>query len=270
MKIINKQTSGEYSKILGLRRVFQQYRFNGDRVVQSIQNKAQVASNGYSLVKTCYTVLSTLGCFFRASQKTVIHVVTFLVKDVTTLFKKHLVVNGFQTRRTHQTYLVGVLVTVLLSACNEGTTDLDDYFAAQRAKPARPIKPIPELKPYLRYMYPKHEKDPFDVAMLIPDTAPKVVDSGVKLDANRVREFLEGFPLDALSMVGTVNKESTLWALIKTPDGGVQSIKKDNYLGQNYGRVLSISETEISIKEVVPNGNGGYKERESLITLKDD
>jgi type IV pilus assembly protein PilP len=163
-----------------------------------------------------------------------------------------------------------LLVTVMLTACNEGTADLDDYFAQQRAKPARPIKPIPELKPYLRYVYPEHEKDPFDVAMLIPDTTPKVVDSGIKLDANRVREFLEGFPLDGLSMVGTVNKEKTLWALIKTPDGGVQSIKKDNYLGQNYGRVLSISETEIAIKEVVPNGNGGYKERDTMITLKDN
>lgn len=67
-----------------------------------------------------------------------------------------------------------------------------------------------------------------------------------------------------------MNKESILWALVRTPDGGVQSIKKDNYLGQNYGQVLSISETEINIKEVVPNGNGGYKERDTMITLKDN
>jgi type IV pilus assembly protein PilP len=70
-------------------------------------------------------------------------------------------------------------------------------------------------------------------------------------------------------MVGTVDKEKTLWALIKTPDGGVQSIKKGNYLGQNYGRVLSISETEIAIREIVPNGKGGYKERDTMMTLKD-
>jgi type IV pilus assembly protein PilP len=163
-----------------------------------------------------------------------------------------------------------LLVTVMFAACNEGTADLDEYFAEQRAKPARPIKPIPELKPYLRYVYPEHEKDPFDVAMLIPDTTPEVVDNGIKLDTNRMREFLEGFPLDGLSMVGTVDKEKTLWALIKTPDGGVQSIKKGNYLGQNYGRVLSISETEIAIREIVPNGKGGYKERDTMMTLKDD
>jgi type IV pilus assembly protein PilP len=167
--------------------------------------------------------------------------------------------------------ILGLLfVITLISACNKGVTDLDDYFATQRADTAKPIKPIPEIKPYLRYAYPKHEKDPFDIAMLIPDMSPKVVANGLKLDTNRVREFLEGFPLDGLSMVGTVNKEKTLWALIKTPNGGVQSIKQDNYLGQNYGRVLSISETEIAIKEVVPNGSGGYKEREIQLTLKED
>ena len=167
--------------------------------------------------------------------------------------------------------IVGFLsITLVLSACNEGgIEDLDAYFAEKRAEAAKPIDPIPELKPYLRYVYPEHEKDPFDIAMLIPEAAPQVVDNGVRLDVNRVKEFLEGFPLDGLSMVGTVNKENTLWALIKTPDGGVQSIKKDNFLGQNYGRVLSISETKIDIQEVVPNGNGGYKEREVMISLKE-
>lgn len=166
--------------------------------------------------------------------------------------------------------IVGVfLIATTLTACNEGVADLDAYFADKRAKTAKPIAPMPEIKPYLRYVYPKHEKDPFDIAMLIPDAAPKVIDNGITLDSTRVKEFLEGFALDGLSMVGTVNKENTLWALIKTPDGGVQSIKKDNYLGQNYGRVLAISETEIAIKEVIPNGSGGYKERETLIVLKD-
>jgi type IV pilus assembly protein PilP len=171
---------------------------------------------------------------------------------------------------SHFSRVMGLLfITTILTACNESMTDLDDYFVEKRAKTAKPIAPMPEIKPYLRYVYPKHEKDPFDTAMLIPDDAPKVIDNGIKLDSTRAKEFLEGFSLDGLSMVGTVNKEKTLWALIKTPDGGVQSIKKDNYLGQNYGRVLSISETEIAIKEVVPNGSGGYKERETLIVLKD-
>lgn len=177
----------------------------------------------------------------------------------------------FHNKKKQIIKLMGVSILALFfSACNEGVSDIDDYFADNRAQAAKPIDPIPELKPYLRYVYPEHEKDPFDRAMLIPEAVPQqMVDSGVKLDVNRVREFLEGFPLDGLSMVGTVNKENTLWALIKTPDGGVQSIKKDNYLGQNYGQILNISEAKIEIKEVVSNGSGGYKERETMISLKD-
>lgn len=177
----------------------------------------------------------------------------------------------FYNKKGQMIKLLGLsIVAIFISACNEGVSDIDDYFADNRAKAAKPIDPIPELKPYLRYVYPEHEKDPFDKAMLIPEAVPQqIVDSGVKLDVNRVREFLEGFPLDGLSMVGTVNKENTLWALIKTPDGGVQSIKKDNYLGQNYGKILGISESGIEIKEIIPNGSGGYKERETVISLKD-
>ncbi|MCK5902320.1 MAG: pilus assembly protein PilP [Cocleimonas sp.] len=165
--------------------------------------------------------------------------------------------------------LTFTLVTVFLSACNKDISDIDDYFSEKKAAPAKPIDPMPELKPYLRYVYPKHDKNPFDVSMLIPDTTPKIIDNGIKLDTTRVREFLESFPLDGLEMVGTVSKEKTLWALIRTPDGGVQSIKKGNFIGQNYGRILSISEVKIDLKEVVPNGSGGYKEREISLNLKD-
>jgi len=160
---------------------------------------------------------------------------------------------------------LGLSVT-LLSGCNGSMSDLDNYVADQKAKPAAPIAPIPEVKPYLRYEYPGHEKDPFDVAMLAPSATP-VIDNGIKVDTSRVPEFLEGFPLDSLKMVGTVNKDNTLWALVKIPDGAVQSVKPGNYIGQNFGKVVSINESEMALKETVSNGLGGYKERETTVVL---
>ena len=157
----------------------------------------------------------------------------------------------------------------LLSGCNGSMSDLDSYVADQKAKPAAPIAPIPEVKPYLRYEYPGHEKDPFDVAMLAPNAIP-VVDNGIKVDTSRVPEFLEGFPLDSLKMVGTVHKDNTLWALVKIPDGAVQSIKKGNYLGQNYGKVVSINESEMTLKETVSNGLSGFEERETTVVLNQE
>jgi len=160
----------------------------------------------------------------------------------------------------------------ILSGCNSTSiADLDEYFASERAKPAAPISPIPEVKPYLRYVYPEHEKDPFDIAMLAPDIdTKKVVDSGIDIDTTRVPEFLEGFPLDSLKMVGTVEKDKTLWALVKIPDGAVQSVRAGNYMGQNYGKIISISDATMTMKETVPNGLGGYKERDMTMTLSQE
>ena len=155
---------------------------------------------------------------------------------------------------------------VMLSGCNGNLNDLQDYVSQQKTKPATPIDPIPEVKPYLRYEYPGHEKDPFDFAMLAPSAAP-VIDSGIKVDTSRVPEFLEGYPLDSLRMVGTVNKDKTLWALVKIPDGAVQSVKAGNFMGQNFGKVVSIDESKMELKEIVSNGLGGYKERETTVVL---
>lgn len=157
---------------------------------------------------------------------------------------------------------------LLLSGCNNSLSDLDDYFIIHREKVAAPISPIPEVKPYLRYVYPKHEKDPFDVSMLAPEAGPrKIIDNGIELDTTRVPEFLEGFPLDSLRMVGTVEQDKTLWALIRIPDGAVQSVRSGSYMGQNYGKILSISEANLDMKETVSNGLGGYKERDTSIAL---
>ncbi len=157
----------------------------------------------------------------------------------------------------------------MLTGCNTSIADLDEYFISQREKAPTPIKPIPEVTPYLRFDYPDHEKDPFDAAMLAPNNGPKqVIDpDGIVLDTTRVPEFLEGFPLDSLKMVGTVDKDKTLWALIKVPDGAIQSVKAGNYMGQNYGKIVSIGENKLEMKETVSNGFGGYKERDTSIVL---
>ena len=157
-------------------------------------------------------------------------------------------------------------LSVGLSGCIKDASDLEMYFDEHRSKQARAIDPIPEIKPYLRYVYPGNEKDPFDVSMLAPSEVP-IVDNGIKVDTTRVKEFLEGFPLDSLQMVGTVSKDSNLWALIKIPDGGVQSVKAGNYVGQNYGKIVSVSEAELGLMETVSNGLGGYKEQENRLLL---
>jgi len=164
-----------------------------------------------------------------------------------------------------------IMSVFLLTGCGGDKDDLEQYFSEQRGRPATPIAPIPEVKPYLRYVYPGHEKDPFDEAMLAPNTVrEQIVDNGINIDTTRVPEFLEGFPLDSLRMVGTVEKDKTLWALVKIPEGAVQTVKPGNYLGQNYGKIVDISDVKMSMIETVSNGLGGYEEREISINLNQE
>lgn len=167
-----------------------------------------------------------------------------------------------------------VLLSAMLIAtgCNsDKQEELENYLSTVKNRPMKPIAPIPAIKPYLRYIYPEHDIDPFDVSILAPVITPvseiKHVDKGIEVDTSRVPEFLEGYPLDSLNMVGTLNKDGSLWALIRVPDGSIQRVKKGNYIGKNFGKIEDITDSRISLKEVVPNGFGGYKPRENAISI---
>lgn len=158
----------------------------------------------------------------------------------------------------------------LLSACSDtDMADLKQYVAKVKARPAGIVEPIPELTPYRNFVYPQHTKDPFDSSVLKPKNKQPVFEKGIALDPNHVPEFLEGFPLDSFTMVGTVNKNNTVWGLLKITDGTIHRVKVGNYLGQNHGKITAIQEGKITLKELVPNGRGGYKERDNAIALSD-
>ena len=71
-------------------------------------------------------------------------------------------------------------------------------------------------------------------------------------------------------MVGTFNKESSEWALIKDPDGVVHRVAVGNYMGQNHGKVSSISNDEVQLSEFIADGVGGWLVREASIALGGD
>ena len=165
-------------------------------------------------------------------------------------------------------FLAGIGLLLSLSGCNDDTSDLSSYMTEVKARVPAPIEPIPEMKPYVRFIYPGHDISPFDSKILAPDKGPQP--TGVVMpDANRVPEFLEGFPLDSLRMVGTVNQGKDMWALIRIPDGAVHRVRAGNYLGKNHGKVTKVEEMRVALQELVENGFGGYKEQENAIALTD-
>jgi type IV pilus assembly protein PilP len=78
---------------------------------------------------------------------------------------------------------------------------------------------------------------------------------------------LENYPLDTLKLVGTLRQSGRTYGLLQTKDGLVHRVLPGNHVGQNDGRITTISDSRISVVELVPNGTGGYVERPASIQL---
>ncbi len=173
-------------------------------------------------------------------------------------------------KRTAEAWRVsGLLIVVLLAGCSQDMGDLKAWVKAQKDRKPPPIEPLPEIKPYETFIYEAQNlRDPFrlptmsEVAAQENSTSP-----GLRPDFNRRRELLEAFPLDSLAMVGTFARKGQQWALIKDPEGVVHHVKEGNYMGTNFGKVIEIREDRVVLRELVPNGNGGYEERVEKILL---
>jgi type IV pilus assembly protein PilP len=165
--------------------------------------------------------------------------------------------------------ILGVAM-VGLTACGGDMDDLDQYINEVKSRPGGRIEPLPEVKPYEGFTYvadAEGVRSPF-----VPDT-PQVAaagpSGGVGPDPDRSPEFLEGFPLDTLSMVGTLYIGETMYGLVQTSDGLIHRVVPGNYLGQNDGRISNINESEIELVEIISDGIGGYIERDAAISLSD-
>lgn len=173
--------------------------------------------------------------------------------------------NADTSARVARTLLM-VAALVTLAGCTRGMSDLRDWVAQEKSKKGAPIPPLPVIKTFETFQYADDGKrDPFS-----PSTAelqPTAVTSGPRPDENRAKQPLEMFALDSLKMVGTVGSGANLEALVKDPGGVIHRVHRNEYMGQNYGRVTDIAEDHIDLVELVSNGNGGWMERSASIGL---
>lgn len=173
-----------------------------------------------------------------------------------------------RTSLTFRHRVVLVLLALGLSACGGSSDDLDKYINKIKARPGGRIEELPEITPYEVFTYiadAQGWRSPFR-----PDT-PQATGRGVgpRPDVERSREYLEGFPLDTLRMVGTLYVGETKYGLVQTADGLIHRVIPGNYLGQNDGRITEITESEIDVVEIISDGIGGYIERDAAVGLSD-
>lgn len=152
-----------------------------------------------------------------------------------------------------------------LAGCGgESHQDLRAWMAAQGAGAKGKLDPLPQMKPYEPFAYNAFDlPDPFKPRKIEP------AKGGSKLapDTARRKEPLEAYPLEALNMVGTLEKGKAVYALVRTPEKDLYQVRQGNYLGQNYGVIVGVTDGEIRLKELVQDGAGDWTERSSTLQL---
>lgn len=163
-------------------------------------------------------------------------------------------------------FAVALSLLALLAGCAPNN-DLHQWVAMEKAKTGAPLKPLPVIKTFETFLYKDQQlRDPFGLSSQEQEQA---ISSGPHPDQNRTREPLEAFPLDGLKMSGTIGIGKTIEGLVRDPDGVIHRVHVGNYMGQNYGHILAITEDQIDLVELVPNGAGGWMERQAKIALGD-
>jgi type IV pilus assembly protein PilP len=161
--------------------------------------------------------------------------------------------------------LAVVAIAAVTAGCGGGNDDLMEYIDEVKARSGGRIEPLPQIKPYETFTYEAQSlRSPFT-----PDTPKGRSAAGPRPEANRPKEYLEQFPLDTLKMVGTLQRDNNRYALLQTQDGLVHRVVPGNYVGQNDGRVVGVSDGEVQVEELVPDGIGGFYKRSAAIALAD-
>lgn len=166
----------------------------------------------------------------------------------------------------------------LLSGCiSDDMASLQAYADGIKARKGGYIEPLPEIKPVERYLYQSVDRrNPFSLKFRDDDDQEEVVVNSEKQRAlqreirERNKEELEQYELDSLRLVGTLEQSSGLWGIVQDPEGTIYRVQKGNYLGRNYGKILSVSEEKIELREIVKDVQGAWEERQASIGLSDD
>lgn len=167
-------------------------------------------------------------------------------------------------------FVLPILFAALLGACGgEEFQDLRDFTKNAGADLRGKAAPPPELKPYEPFVYDNSAglSNPFKSRKI------EVVSGGRggfnQPDLTRNKEALEEFPLEGLKMVGYLSKINIAHAVVRSPDGKIHRVKVGNFLGLNFGKIVAITESEVTVKETVQDSAGDWTERMSGLLLMD-
>ena len=160
---------------------------------------------------------------------------------------------------------------LLLVACGADTEELQKWMEQQRREAKPNVTPLQPPKKFDPQPYTALQGvEPFSNQKLTVALKQEARQPNSLLSAelNRRKQPLEAYPLDSMSMVGSVAKQGQPFALLRV-DNLLYQVKAGDYLGQNYGRIVRIGETEVTLREIVQDAAGEWIERPAVLQLQE-
>lgn len=167
------------------------------------------------------------------------------------------------------------LALALTGCFSSEQEDLQAWMTSERNATKPKVETISEPTKFIPQSYTSEAVlEPFSneklVAVLRGAQSVTAVNSAlIEPELNRRKEPLEDFPLDTMVLVGSLTKQGQLVALIKV-NGLLYQVKSGQYLGQNFGRILRVSETEVTLREIVQDPGGEWVERQAALQLQEE
>src|ERR1035437_1596196 len=160
------------------------------------------------------------------------------------------------------------LMGLVMVACSGGDNqDLRQWMSEAGKDIKGKIPPLPQVKPYEPVPYDAGNLiDPFKPAKIGPEQK-KNAGGGLQPDMNRPREPLEAYPLESLKYVGVMTKKNASYAIIQV-DGALYQVRVGNYMGQNFGVITKITESDVTLKELTQDSAGDWVEKASTLSLQ--
>lgn len=168
-------------------------------------------------------------------------------------------------------HLTMTIVLVLTGCGDSAIADVKSWMEQVRRETRAMVSKLPAPKQFTPFTYDaKGTIDPYNPAKLMNAFAKAQTRSTnpIAPDPARPREALEAYPLDALKMVGTLEKTGLSYALLQA-DKTIYHVKVGNYIGQNLGMVTGITEASVELKEVVQDAGGDWVERKAKLELQE-
>ena len=161
---------------------------------------------------------------------------------------------------------------ILASCASDNHQDLNAFIDKVNLNSSPKLIEMPLDKNYQPFKYNVASyRSPFQLPLEPSHEKPLSFNKNniIEPDFIRVRHPLEMFPIDKITMVGTISRSSIRWALLMTKSGEIHKVKEGYFVGKNHGNITTVESDSITIKEIISNGKSTWTNRVRVLKMQE-